>query len=127
MLSRRSFVILSLPFLIAGCGLSPEEKAKQEAQNAADALEVKTRQEKYDVYNAAQPFIVDKLTSPGSAKFEDFNDDAVKVLSPGVYGVSGYVDSQNGFGALLRSGWAIRMHKTGNTYQVDEIAVVPKE
>lgn len=53
----------------------------------------------------SQNFVKQRLKSPSSAKFPYVNDRGVNVLPDGKCGflVSAYVDSQNGFGAMIRS------------------------
>lgn len=56
----------------------------------------------FDACSAAQYFIKEKLKSPSTAVFQSYNE--MRVSREGNdFVVSGYVDSQNGFGAMLRS------------------------
>lgn len=60
-------------------------------------------------YGAAKSIVGKNLASPGSAKFASLGDRAVKVKKTGVceYRIESFVDSQNGFGALIRTSFAI--------------------
>lgn len=60
-------------------------------------------------YGAAKSIVGKNLASPGSAKFASLGDRTVKVKKIGAckYRVSSFVDSQNGFGALLRTNFTI--------------------
>lgn len=53
----------------------------------------------------SQNFVKQRLKSPATAKFPYVNDRGVDVVPDGKCGflVSAYVDSQNGFGAVVRS------------------------
>ncbi|MEN5305320.1 hypothetical protein [Pseudomonas sp. TWI628] len=53
----------------------------------------------------SQNFVKQRLKSPKSAEFPYVSDRGVNVFADGVCGfqVSAYVDSQNGFGAMIRS------------------------
>ncbi len=70
-----------------------------------------------DDYKSAYAFIQDqvaaKLLSPGSAVFPDVPEDRLAASDIIIakkegcaFGISSYVDSQNGFGALLRSNFS---------------------
>ncbi|MCE0981696.1 hypothetical protein [Pseudomonas monteilii] len=54
-----------------------------------------------------QNFVKQRLKSPESAKFPYVNERGVNVFADGNCGfsVSAYVDSQNGFGAMIRSNY----------------------
>lgn len=56
---------------------------------------------------AAKIIVKDKLKSPSSAKFPISDSEYVvkKALTENDWVVSGYVDSQNGFGAMIRTTW----------------------
>lgn len=58
-------------------------------------------------YNVCKQFVERQLTSPGSAEYPDFfdNDDEVRItlLADNNYRVNSQVDSDNAFGASLRS------------------------
>jgi hypothetical protein len=51
-----------------------------------------------------QKFVTDRLKAPSTAEFPwNYDDQKVDILGPGHYRVSSFVDSQNGFGAQVRS------------------------
>lgn len=77
--------------LLAGCG--PQELVCSESF----------------AYGAAKSIVEKHLASPGSAKFASLGNRAVKVVKIGhcTYRVDSFVDSQNGFGALLRTTFTI--------------------
>jgi len=66
----------------------------------------------------AQDFVKKRLVSPGSADFggmfEQSYEDCVTDLGQGQYTVNGWVDSQNRFGAKLRSHFTCRLRYVGN-------------
>lgn len=78
--------------LAPGCGYSPEASALMESRRAVTA----------------------RLTSPGSAKF-DITRVAARSDEERLFVVYVVVDSQNGFGALLRS-HALALIKAGETF-----------
>lgn len=78
-----------------------------------------------------QDFVKNRLRSPGSAKFPGVMDGEPKVssLGSGRYSVRSYVDSENGFGALLRSDWSCEIRKVpgGDKWQLEsQIVLVPR-
>lgn len=69
----------------------------------------------------AKEFVKRGLKSPGSADFGsvlkgDYQSpkDHVRKLGPNRYEATGWVDSQNAFGALLRTRFSITMERNGN-------------
>jgi len=74
----------------------------------------------------AQRFIKDRLVSPGSADFggwlEQTTDECVTDLGSGRYRVKGWVDSQNSFGAMLRSNFVCIVAYAGdNKWNLESI------
>jgi hypothetical protein len=64
----------------------------------------KTKDNKTMAYVMMQDFVKDRLRSPGSAKFEWITEPACTIEKDGFeYRISSWVDSQNDFGALLRT------------------------
>ena len=83
--------------------LSPEEKARQEAEKER----VRLYGDKLEAQLMAHQFVTEKLRSPRSAKFDSGDcEKTVTDLGEGKYEVKGWVDAQNAFGALLRSDFA---------------------
>jgi hypothetical protein len=66
-----------------------------------------------DARAICQQFVQDRLTSPGSAKFSPSDKTAAYQVGE-AWIVMGYVDSQNGFGAMLRSTYDCRTTPNGN-------------
>lgn len=62
------------------------------------------------LYNEAVTLVSAKLKAPGSAKFAPLDQCTI-----GFYGdsISGWVDSQNAFGALLRADWSLKTNYNG--------------
>lgn len=61
-------------------------------------------------------WVSDQLRSPGSADFEPSPNQQVVEVNASTYRVTAYVDSQNGFGAMLRSNYVcvVKMVDPGN-------------
>ncbi|REH54540.1 hypothetical protein C7448_10260 [Tenacibaculum gallaicum] len=62
---------------------------------------------------AAQKFVERQLKSPSTAKFPSLNKSKVE-KSNNEYKISSYVDSQNGFGAMIRSNYTVKLRKKEN-------------
>jgi len=66
-------------------------------------------------YIMMQGFVKERLVSPASAKFPRMNNYDVKIQKDEhIYFIQGYVDSQNSFGAMLRT------YYSGAVIQEDE-------
>lgn len=68
-----------------------------------------------DVWRAAQQAVVAELVSPATAVFPNFSEvDLGHDLDICIRTVESYVDSQNGFGALVRSEFIVRVVRSEN-------------
>lgn len=61
----------------------------------------------------AQSFVEDRLISPSTAEYENCYDASITYLGNRTYEVLSYVDSQNGFGAMIRSDYYALLRDTG--------------
>ena len=94
--------------------LSPETEARLDAE--------RQKEEQYGsksmAWIMAQNFVKKQLVSPGSADFggmfQQSYEDCVTDLGQGRYSVRGWVDSQNKFGAKLRSNFTCTLKYVGN-------------
>ena len=60
---------------------------------------------KMDALIASQNFVKTRLTSPSSAEFSYDYENKVQKINDTTFRVVGWVDSQNGFGAMVRSNY----------------------
>lgn len=96
--------------------------AKHGGSNSASPAQTR----RYEACNIAEQFVRESLKSPGSAKFQPCSDRTVSD-GPVLWNVSGYVDSQNGFGALLRSNYRVTVSYQGGTqWHLESIDVNPQ-
>jgi hypothetical protein len=103
------FVVLCLP--LAGCGDSGYKSPPPVITHDAD-----------DARAMAQQFVSSCLKAPSTADFQP--DSNVEDLGNGVYKVRGYVDSQNSFGAKLRSDFYVKLHWVKDlTWQSDQLQI----
>jgi len=81
--------------------------------------------DKLYVYKATMPYVKEKLKSPSSAEFPSFwtYKDHVSYLSEfRVYIIQSYVDSQNSFGAMIRTEWKAMFQYDSYSTKIIDIA-----
>lgn len=79
-------------------------------------LEVKKKEDLHGAWAYSQLFVEEQLKAPKSAKFERGTSvkNKVKYIGNDVYQVNSYVDSQNSFGANIRTHFSLKIKKIGN-------------
>jgi hypothetical protein len=116
------FIILGIVFNQPA--MTPQQRAAYEAKRyaerqadlkAQEAKEATAKAEKIDnadyrAYDAARDLMQARLKAPATAKFADYSDSQVLHVveadgtrAKGSYIVKSWVDSQNGFGAMIRT------------------------
>lgn len=76
-----------------------------------------TREDKADELDAfymSQVFVKRMLVSPSSAKFPWFDESMVMQVGEDTWVINSYVDSQNKFGAMLRTNYIVKIKYLGN-------------
>jgi hypothetical protein len=98
-----NLLVVGIIFMvISGIGFFIEELFKPDPPDAW-----KTKDNKTMAYVMMQEFVKRNLVSPGSAKFEWISEPDCKITKDGFdYTISSWVDSQNSFGAMLRTRFA---------------------
>lgn len=71
-------------------------------------------------FRVCQKFIERGLRAPASAKHPEFSDRAVSDQDP-IYVVNSVVDSQNGFGALLRMSYTCEVRREGDNFRLVDL------
>ena len=71
---------------------------------------------KIDAFVTAKSYVGQYLKAPATAQFPDYDKNFVQIIGKDSVQVSSYVDSQNGFGAMLRSYYVIQMYKKGDNW-----------
>jgi hypothetical protein len=61
----------------------------------------------------SQKFMKDRLKAPATAQFQDVSEADVNYLGDGTYWVLSHVDSQNSFGAMLRTQFRCKVKDIG--------------
>ncbi len=69
------------------------------------------RVEKYVAYHTAIEMIQDQLVAPSTAKFQKFDYDLVRTVDYCTWIINSYVDSQNSFGAMIRTRYRAKIMK----------------
>lgn len=72
-------------------------------------------------YTMAQEFVKDRLKSPGSAEFPWHANSYVTALGNNRFRVKAYVDSQNVFGALIRTNFDLTLRREGERWMLESI------
>lgn len=99
---------------------SPEQKAKEQAErDKRDSIKMveeslaNANSDKISATFFAENYIKTKLKSPASADFCSMGDYKIGNPSVGEWRIIGWVDSQNSFGAVIRTRFAITMKFNG--------------
>lgn len=74
----------------------------------------------FSAYYYSKQFVTTILKTPSVAKFCEKEDCAIKLEADG-YRVIGWVDSQNSFGAMMRSDFEVKVHESGSNWLCDEL------
>ena len=78
-------------------------------------------------YNYATKFVKQSLKSPSTAEFPGTDEKLrqVKHLGDFRYQINSWVDSQNGFGAMVRSGFEciVKIDKENSTYMNEKLII----
>lgn len=85
--------------------------------------EDKHRRATISVQMHCEDWVKQRLKSPGSAKFASYHETGFIGSDSGPWTVSGYVDSQNSFGAFLRSNYVCRMRFEGETARLEHLEI----
>ena len=76
-----------------------------------------------DLHIQAQQFVLQGLISPSTAKFPALPS-STSTDGKGLYQVISYVDSQNGFSAMIRSDWSVTMRLTNGEEWIPEKIII---
>lgn len=102
-------VILALVGLVSFCSIAVSDDA-DELPGSAEL--------EYEAQDVCHQFVEKRLRAPATARFERF-DEATITVSGGVHTVRGHVDSENGYGALVRSNYTCQVrHTDGHEFEL---------
>jgi|SRR5215472_6993548 len=86
------------------------EKAADAAKQAAKDTQNRIDHERFAAERQSRDFVLARLKAPSTAKFGD--DAVVSDLANSTYDVRSYVDSQNAFGAMIRTNFICTLKTT---------------
>ena len=75
-----------------------------------------------ELHTEAQQFVKQGLKSPSTAEFPVLPYEASD-LGGGRYRIVSYVDSQNSFGAMMRSNWSVLMRLEGERWILEKMVI----
>ena len=109
-------VLFIMEIFLTGCSKeTKEEKANRECHDTLSSFVV------------SQAFIKKRLKSPSTAKFATIIDDGVSIknIKNCTHVVRAFVDSQNGFGAMIRNNYKVTItyEKDINKWHLDNIEI----
>lgn len=67
-----------------------------------------------DAFVMCEQFVTDRLKAPKTADFASMSNSSISSLNSDTYTISSYVDSQNGFGAMVRTKFICKVKYVGN-------------
>ena len=90
---------------------TPEQRAAREKQE----IERENESRRLAAYRTATDYVRQQLKSPSTAKFPSITDANITWTPDGrLYTIFSYVDSQNSFGAMLRTQWFAKLQYLDN-------------
>lgn len=76
---------------------------------------------RFGAQDVCHQFVKERLRAPATAKFERYSEARITGVEP-TYTVRGHVDSENGFGALIRSDYTCTVrHTTGDSFVLESL------
>lgn len=73
-------------------------------------------------YQFAKKFVINRLKAPSTAKFPNITEARCVILSDNkTWKIFSYVDSQNSFGAMVRTKWYVKIIDTGESWKLLDI------
>lgn len=77
-----------------------------------------------DAFTYAQIFVKENLKAPATAKFAGLGESRIERLPDGeTYKVYSYVDSQNSFGAMLRSKYYVKVIVKSDMWKILDVVI----
>lgn len=115
MTNLQAVVAVSIALIVSSCGeLTEQQKATMQSED-----------ELIEAWSAAEIIITQQLKSPGTAEWGgvfagDWQDprEAVTKLEENLYEVTGWVDSQNSFGGVVRMDFSLRLEKVDDGWRL---------
>ena len=108
----KNYFLALLSLLLIGCA-SPEEIAKKNCEDKIMASIM------------GNDFVKRSLKSPSTADFPSYSANKVSYNGNCTHTIRSYVDSQNGFGAMVRTNFMVkvRYNKSDETYSMVDLNI----
>lgn len=110
---------------VIGKAIAPKEQTPAPVKTEYELAAEKREETKANVKYNARRYVELTLKAPSTAKFPyDGEFSAWQTPeSKDVWEVTGYVDAQNSFGAMIRSNWYVKIFVVGGSYQLVDIKI----
>lgn len=116
---------LLLFLLVAGgCGVLAVVGSSSDSSNSTTSDNGQAvSDDRFGAFDVCKQFVRDRLRAPTTAKWRDPFGDQVFYSGDGAgpIAVTASVDSQNGFGASLRSEYTCTVHREGDRWKLDSL------
>jgi hypothetical protein len=76
----------------------------------------------FDAFYMSQKFVNDRLKAPSTAKYPSSSDVSIKQTG-NKWIVTGYVDAQNSFGAMIRQNYICEMEVSGKSWKLINVLI----
>jgi hypothetical protein len=123
---RDAALCLAACGLLAACGTSSATEGKPSGGAGYTASSTGAVAAAHDRLDGAYDFciqqVTDRLKAPATARFSERDPDH-EGQDSGLYLFTGTVDSENGFGALIRSDWACKIRWANGSYSAEAVTV----
>lgn len=98
------------------------------AERVTSPPTTKVEDRSYEAFEICKKFVKDRLKAPTTATFRNYFEKDGEVLvtaaPDGSYVVASSVDSENSFGAKIRSRFVCQVTPDGSTWHLDDISIV---
>lgn len=111
------FIVLVIIFIVGVKFGTPDAPPVSPVSEAAAKITSQQDEAKWQ----CRRFVERDLKAPSTASFQDARDFTVWGTDSGPYGVKGYVDAQNSFGAKLRIDFTCTLEKKGDDWRLVEL------
>lgn len=120
-MKTKAFIIFSFlaAFSLTSC-LCSDPSPRSSSERAAFDEDI----QKLTAYNVAEQYVSQRLKSPSSAVFPSSSDKSnhVTKVTSKIYTVDSWVDSQNSFGAMIRTKFHLKVTFEGDNAKVSDFS-----
>ena len=117
--------ILCVLALVLSSGSIPDASPSSSSQSNAEEDPTDIRTKNTAIFVIAQEIVEDNLKAPSTAEFCRLSECTMQRYD-NLYAATGYVDAENGFGAMIRSEWTVQFYSDdlrSYAYQATYIAI----